>query len=650
MSLDDVVNLSISIESSAISQAGFGRPLLLPGSVPFADRARIYSSPADMLADGFLSSDQAYLDAVGIASQNPRPLDWMVGKRDAFVAMVRRFRIEDSIAVAKVIDVTIDTVTDSVAYTFTVDGNAVTFNSDADATMAEIQAGLVAAGQAVGALTGVVTFAAESTNKVRVTSVLAGDDFTLTESDAKLSLTTVTANTPPSDGDYTVTLDGIEHTFAASASDLETIRDGLVAAIQASPRAAFFTAAAVAGNHGEFTVISDTAGIQFVWSVEAPDTASIKMVRRIAVVGNDPGVYSVTLNGNPVSGNFIGGETATQIRDALETAIDDAALGIDASANSTANLDLLSANDFTLAVSSPSSDITITAGYWTANVGIPEALDAIDAYDPDWYGLIITERTAGPIESAARAIETRRKIFFAQSAEAAILSAPYDSGNIDTDIASRLHGLALSRTAVFYHSNSTSAFAASLMGTLLARVPGSYTAKFKTLAGIEPDALTTTELAYARGNPVAGTQGKCCNVYTTIAGRNIVQEGTVASGEYIDVIHGADKLYSTIQGNVFGMLAKRPKVDFTSGGLRQVAAQIQAALEASADEGFLAQSRELSDGTIQKPAYTISVPAISSIPQASREKRTIPANKPITFEATLAGAIHAVSITGTLAA
>ena len=73
MPLSDIVNVQITVQSGALTLPGFGRPLVLPPSVPFAERLKIYSDPDEALADGFLTSDQAYLELVALFSQNPRP-------------------------------------------------------------------------------------------------------------------------------------------------------------------------------------------------------------------------------------------------------------------------------------------------------------------------------------------------------------------------------------------------------------------------------------------------------------------------------------------------------------------------------------------------------------------------------------------------
>jgi hypothetical protein len=76
--LDDIINLSITIQSSTITQAGFGTPLVLDFNTRYSDvRVRSYSSLASMVTDGFATTDPAYVAVSQMFSQNPRRTDTM---------------------------------------------------------------------------------------------------------------------------------------------------------------------------------------------------------------------------------------------------------------------------------------------------------------------------------------------------------------------------------------------------------------------------------------------------------------------------------------------------------------------------------------------------------------------------------------------
>ena len=547
MPLSDIVNVQITVQSGALTLPGFGRPLVLPPSVPFAERLKIYSDPDEALADGFLTSDQAYLELVALFSQNPRPVDAMVGRRDPAVAMVRTFRVLST-----------------------------------------------------------------------------------------------------ADGVYTITLNGHASSFTASGDTASDIRTGLVAAINANPKLAGKLVAAPVGTI-DLTVTASVAGISFVSLLTAPAAGGVVFVQTVDVTGAPDGTYTITIGNTPNTYQAVGDAEAA-ISLALTAAVDanTGSHGVDATDTGTA-LDLTSVNDFSASVSAPGGNLDLNpASEWIANVGIPEALAAITDANPDWYLLLITERTDPEIETAARYIETVRKVFLAQSSDTQIVDVPFDPGNIDTDIAARLHGLGLARTGVVYHPNNAEPLAAPWAGRLLPEVPASNTWKFKTLRAIGSTELSTTQLNNLRGNPQTTDQGKAANAYVPMAGRNITIEGTVAGGEFLDVVRGIDKLHQDIQARTAGTLLRNPKVPFTQAGIQLLAADTDAALKASTREGLVATSRVTEEGETQIPAYTVTPPAISEIPIASREKRLIPAANPIRFEATLAGAIHVVNVNGTL--
>lgn len=109
--------------------------------------------------------------------------------------------INDSANAAQVVDVSIDTVANTTEYQFELDGVPIAFTSDAAATDAEIQAGLIAAVAAAALAFGPnsaparVTATAVGTDTVRITETNPElGQISVTETDANLSLATVTAH------------------------------------------------------------------------------------------------------------------------------------------------------------------------------------------------------------------------------------------------------------------------------------------------------------------------------------------------------------------------------------------------------------------------------------------------------------------------
>lgn len=458
MDLNNVVNLQITVVSSALKSVGFGTPLLLPTTVPggFTERLRYYSDPADMVTDGFATTDWAYVEAVAIASQSPHVDRWAVGRRLAAVAQSQVFTLPAN-------------PDDSVTYAVTINGQTIpTAALDGTSTTAELLTALIAAINGNADIAAVVT-------------------------------------------------------AAASGADL--------------------------------IVTSDIAGVPFTYAVAGSNVA------------------------------------------------------------------------------------LITLGAAVANVGIADDLTAITLYQPDWYCLLLEKRDRNILVAAA-AIEAQRRFFVAQCNDAEILSNPYDAADTDTDLFSELKALGYHRTLPIYCADDAVAMDGAVVGRCLAPIPGSINWKFKQLAGVSAATLNTTELT--------NLLSKNGNALVTCSSVSIFIEGTAASGRFIDVTHGVDKLYVRMQTLVFSALLAAPKVPFTQPGLDALASPMRAALAESASDGVVATSRTLADGTIQAPAFTVTPPLITAIPASDREARRIPSSTPYRFEATLAGAINSLRIVGTV--
>ncbi len=105
--------------------------------------------------------------------------------------------------------------------------------------------------------------------------------------------------------------------------------------------------------------------------------------------------------------------------------------------------------------------------------------------------------------------------------------------------------------------------------------PGTYTAAYKTLAGVTVDALTSTEIA-ALGIETAN--GNRLNYYIAMANVNVTRFGIMASGMYADIRRGIDALGARIQINEFQLLVTSPKLPFDPGGIAIMGGGVRSAL------------------------------------------------------------------------
>jgi len=82
MSVSNIVNVSISRQTTQVSRAGFGVALILGPNAPFGGRVKEYTDPADMLTDGYDSADPEYIAATKLMSQSNKPEKFKTGKVD----------------------------------------------------------------------------------------------------------------------------------------------------------------------------------------------------------------------------------------------------------------------------------------------------------------------------------------------------------------------------------------------------------------------------------------------------------------------------------------------------------------------------------------------------------------------------------------
>jgi hypothetical protein len=276
------------------------------------------------------------------------------------------------------------------------------------------------------------------------------------------------------------------------------------------------------------------------------------------------------------------------------------------------------------------------------SVDIGDEMDAIVDASDDWYGVMLTADARISIDAdAAIALaawtEARTKLFVTTSNEAAAIAA---GGGLP----GALNTLGYNRTACFYHPDAdtdtvNSYPEASFFGSMLTvdfnGVNTTKTGSFRTLPGISVTDLTQSEFDFLLTNKGNG--------YVSIAGTSMVREGTMASGEFFDVMHGVDWLQAEIAFRVFGMLATLPKVPYTNAGMEILVNQVRLALQQGVNNGLLAANFD-DDGNLLD-AYEVSVPNVLTVSEANRAARIAP---PISFTARLSGAVHFATVNGTV--
>lgn len=390
-------------------------------------------------------------------------------------------------------------------------------------------------------------------------------------------------------------------------------------------RTRIYTAVADMVTDGFATTDPEVAAVTALFSQNPRPTRAIvgrrenptDMSVKLTPIPKDSTQYDVTINGTVFS--FVSDASATiaEIVTGLEVAINAGSEPVTATDNATdLQLDADVAGDlFTLVV----DRALITQDDETLEAGIVADYLAIQADNDDFYAVLPTSHATLEIEALAVTIEAQKKIMLATSADDDILTG--------VGLAADLKTAGFVRTIMMYHPKPHQYGGAGWAGKLLPLDPGSATWKFKTIAGLDVVKLTETEQTN-----VLDENG---NTYVEVAGISITCNGTSASGEFIDITRGIDEFEQRLQERIFGVLANLPKLPFTNQGIAVIEGEIRAQQQEAITNGVFAAD----------PAPTVSVPDVLDVPTADKANRLLP---DVGFTATLAGAIHAVEIDGTV--
>lgn len=331
----------------------------------------------------------------------------------------------------------------------------------------------------------------------------------------------------------------------------------------------------------------------------------------------DNTVYTVTINGVPYSFTSGTSATATQIAAGLDTAV-----GTPTGINFTATT-----GTFTVSPTVPTANWSITASSnitlanTTSTESYVDALDAVTQVNNVWYALVADTHVPADVEALSDAIATRRKIFGTSSQDAVVPTTG------TTDIAYKLDAKSAGRTfGVYLPTADTEYPEAAWIGSQLAYTPGSNDWDFKRAQGVTVSSLTDTQRVNLRA--------KNMNMYTSVGGVNIFQDGNMFDGVPIDQVLVEDWLYARLQEQIYFRIINSLKIPMTNPGLAIVENEIRSVL-----------SQAEANGAIDRN-WVVQTPDVLSIPVTLRAQRTAGV---FVFRARLAGSIRKVIIQGYLA-
>lgn len=648
MSLDTIMNLSISVESRAPTQEGFGTPLLFGFHTAWLDRrVAEYATADEMLDDGFTTDHYLYKAARIVKSQDPSPGTFKIGRRVT--------------PLTQKIEITPTVVTEGFKYKGTIGGKAVSYTVLAGATATTIAAALaslinslaagvaaatVSSASALGSVAGPWDIEPGDTLKVAIDANSPASPTTVTFTGTQAARESTNSEATPfalADGDaLTVKIDdGFVQTITFHTASFVDITHATAEEIAAVINASLIGANATATSGGtKVTITSDRRGsgshvevtggtanaagkLNFatavangtgnVADIDSVTFAEVQAAIQGAVAGcavtNDAGRVRITSNSS--------GPSSKVLIDVTSSA--DAIFGFDNAEHTGTS----GGSTITCTASSPGTvvDYDMQGGMQLKDVTVDTTTDdelpAIANEDSDWYGLVVCDSSAKATAlNAAAWIESQRKIQAFQTSDTEVLD-----NNVSDDVMSELQASSYARTHAVYHRalGGVEWLGLGWMASYLTTTPGEATAAFKEVKGVKMDVLLQ-----GQENAIGKKNG---SFYTKVAGLGLTFEGKSGSGEFIDTVRFIDFIYARMRERVVGTLANVKKIPYTDAGVDLLRSAILAVIKLGIGTGGFADT----------PEPTVTAPAVKDVDPALRINRILPDLK---WSAHLAGAIH----------
>ncbi len=256
-----------------------------------------------------------------------------------------------------------------------------------------------------------------------------------------------------------------------------------------------------------------------------------------------------------------------------------------------------------------------------ADPGVAADIASIQNETDDWYFLVTNYNSKAYVAAVEAAMESVEKMYLWDANDT---SCPTVAVAGADDTFEDAFDLAYTHSSGWYHPSPANFLAAATVGRCAPLDPGKVTFALKKLAGVAAVSRTATH----RTNILA----RKANSYEQVTSDSAVTyNGTVFSGEYIDVIRDLAFVKDDIQKSIYEVLAGADKVPFTDEGIAMIEGALRGALARAEAQGIFASG------------WTVTVPKAASVSVANKTARTCP---DIKFTATLAGAIHKAVVSG----
>lgn len=289
----------------------------------------------------------------------------------------------------------------------------------------------------------------------------------------------------------------------------------------------------------------------------------------------------------------------------------------------------------------------VTSGAYVADGIVAEtAAQAVATFDQNFgqqfYGLTFTSLINSDHLAVAAYIEaaTNKHLYGITSTDAGVLSSLSVS-----DIAYLTSNLKYKRTSVQYSSSNSYAVCSLLARILTTNYNANNTTitlMYKQEPGIVAESLNTTQLT--------ALESKNCNVFVTYNNNTaIIEKGTVASGDFVDIITGTDWLALAIQTAAYNLLyTSTTKIPQTDAGTHLIVTTVENICSQGVINGLLAPGiwnsggfGDLLQGDFMPKGFYVFAAPVALQNQSDRAARK---SVPIQVAVKLAGAIHTIDV------
>lgn len=240
-------------------------------------------------------------------------------------------------------------------------------------------------------------------------------------------------------------------------------------------------------------------------------------------------------------------------------------------------------------------------------------LNGLVSNNGDWFFLTCTDNTDVVLTALSGWIDTQDKMYFSTTQN---LSLPSQ--------------LESENTVLMYHDKVDAYVAEGLASYLATATVGGVTAKFKTINGVTEAEISATEL----------NQLHTDNGFTYVRKMGVLQttEGITTSGEFIDVVLASYFIKFRMEEETMLLAVNNVKIPYTNEGIAMLVGVAENVLKQATNQGIILTNEGVAEFEVNYiPREEVAINDIA-----------LRRYNGITWRATLAGAIHSGTISGSL--